>query len=92
MKELEESTNNQRGAIEVRKRTLGAFITGNSEFETYNCILKQLKQRGILDIQIFAYRHFLRTSTLLQGIFSKSWAANEYLAETHLQVIPEALV
>ena len=57
---MEESTKKQYGAVGERKRTIGAFITGNSEFETFHGILDQLNQRGILDIRIFAYWHFLR--------------------------------
>ena len=69
---MEESTKNQCGAVEVRKRTIGAFITGNSEFETYHSILKQLKQRGILGIRIFAYRHFFRHQPYCKEYFQKA--------------------
>ena len=57
---MEESIKNKYGAVGERKRTIGAFITGNSEFETFHGILNQLNQRGILDIRVFAYSHFLR--------------------------------
>ena len=69
---MQESTKNRCGAVEERKRTLGAFITGNSEFEAFNGILDRLKQRGILDIQIFAYRHFLRHQPYCKEFFQKA--------------------
>ena len=69
---MKESTKNQCGAVEVRKRTIGAFITGNSEFESYHDILDRLKQRGILDIRIFAYRHFLRHQPYCKEFFQKA--------------------
>ena len=69
---MEESTKNQCGAVEEGKRTIGAFITGNSEFETYHGLLDQLKQRGILDIRIFAYRHFLRHQPYCKEYFQKA--------------------
>ena len=42
------------------KRTLGAFFTGDAEFQTFHGILERLKQRGHLNLRTFAYSRFLR--------------------------------
>ena len=42
------------------KRTLGAFFTGDAEFQTFHGILERLKQRGHLKLRTFIYSRFLR--------------------------------
>ena len=42
------------------KRTLGAFFTGDAEFQTFHGTLARLKQRGNLNLRTMAYSRFLR--------------------------------
>ena len=39
---------------------MGAFFTGDAEFQTFHGILARLKQRGHLNLRTFAYSRFLR--------------------------------
>ena len=86
---MQENTKNQSEAVEERKRTLGAFITGNSEFETFNGILDRLNQRGILDIQIFAYRHFLRNQPYCKEFFQKAGLQMNILPKRIYKLFPK---
>ena len=54
------------------RRTLGAFISGDSEFQTFHGILNRLNQRGRLDLRVFAYRHFLRQQPYCKNFFEES--------------------
>ena len=54
------------------KRTLGAYFTGDAEFQTFHGILMRLKERGQLNIRTIAYSRFLRQQPYCKDVFLHS--------------------
>ena len=54
------------------KRVLGAFVTGDPEFQTFHGILERLNQRGYIELRVFTSSNFLRKRPYCKQFYNEA--------------------